>query len=52
MGRKKNNLIFLICFWPMVLTSEAQQLKDSTMVNGTIEKPVYQVNRLEGENFD
>lgn len=49
MGRKKHDLILVICFCLMVLTSEAQQLKDSTMVNRITEKPVYQVNRLEGE---
>ncbi|SMD43903.1 Carbohydrate-binding family 9 [Aquiflexum balticum DSM 16537] len=49
MGRKKYDLILVICFCLMVLSSEAQQLKDSTMVNRITEKPVYQVNRLEGE---
>jgi hypothetical protein len=49
MGRKKNDLILVICFWSMALTLEAQQLKNSTMDNIITEKPVYQVNRLEGE---
>jgi hypothetical protein len=49
MGRKKHDLILVICFCSMVLTSEAQQLKDSTMVDRITEKSVYQVNRMEGE---
>lgn len=48
-NRKKYDLILVICFFSLVLTSEAQQIIDPAMWNGITEKPVYQVNHMEGE---
>ncbi|WP_373520971.1 carbohydrate-binding family 9-like protein [Aquiflexum sp.] len=49
MGRKKIDLIYMICFWLITATTVAQGQNDSKTMNNKIENPVYQVNRLEEE---
>lgn len=49
MGKIKDDWFCVIGFWLIAITTNAQQIKEPTMINRITEKSVYQVNRLEGD---